>query len=282
MVDYRLTSINNNEKRGIYDGVILLIRGGGVKSASSIGIIKALEELNIPIVAVSGTSIGAIPAALLACGFSADEILEKFLLYNKALNNSSELKGGKGSIEIERFMQELIGNKKFSSTKVPCFINASDGNFLKAYPFLFSEEETPEVSLAKACRASASFPFFYRGFNTNINGYDFHFVDGGVTENTFVPKTKNFLTIYSTFISNRERKILNRGLLFGFEKPPYVTEEKADIVIKPDLGEVGTTGGIDIIYNAYLDGYNEATRVLSHYIKNNCDVEKGFQYKKII
>ncbi len=43
--------------------------GGGTKAASNIGVIKALQENNIDISAVSGTSIGSIVAVMYALRF---------------------------------------------------------------------------------------------------------------------------------------------------------------------------------------------------------------------
>ncbi len=56
-----------------------MLSGGGAKGAAHIGVIKALEENNIPIDYVTGTSIGAIIGGLYAVGYSPDEMLELFL-----------------------------------------------------------------------------------------------------------------------------------------------------------------------------------------------------------
>ena len=45
----------------------LALSGGGAKGAAHIGVIKALEEENIKIDYISGTSSGSIIAALYAC-----------------------------------------------------------------------------------------------------------------------------------------------------------------------------------------------------------------------
>ena len=51
---------------------------GGVKAAFHIGVLAALEEENIDIEYVSGTSSGAIVASLYAAGFNSKEILRFF------------------------------------------------------------------------------------------------------------------------------------------------------------------------------------------------------------
>lgn len=58
------------------ESVGLVLSGGGAKGIAHIGVIKALEENDIPIDFVTGTSMGAIVGALYACGFTPDEMME--------------------------------------------------------------------------------------------------------------------------------------------------------------------------------------------------------------
>ena len=57
----------------------LVLSGGGAKGAAHIGVIKALEDNNIPIDYITGTSIGAIIGGLYAVGYAPDEMLELML-----------------------------------------------------------------------------------------------------------------------------------------------------------------------------------------------------------
>ncbi|MDE5626875.1 MAG: patatin-like phospholipase family protein, partial [Candidatus Amulumruptor sp.] len=54
----------------------LVLSGGGAKGIAHIGVIKALEEHNIPIDYVAGTSMGAIIGGLYAAGYTTDQMLE--------------------------------------------------------------------------------------------------------------------------------------------------------------------------------------------------------------
>jgi NTE family protein len=56
----------------------LVLSGGGARGAAHIGVLKALEEMQIPIDYVTGTSMGAVVGALYASGMSPEEI-EKWL-----------------------------------------------------------------------------------------------------------------------------------------------------------------------------------------------------------
>lgn len=54
----------------------LVLSGGGAKGITHIGVIKALEEHNIPINYVAGTSMGAIVGGFYAMGFTPNEMAE--------------------------------------------------------------------------------------------------------------------------------------------------------------------------------------------------------------
>ena len=56
----------------------LVLSGGGAKGMTHIGIIRALEENNIPIDYITGTSMGAIVGSMYAMGYSPDD-MEKIL-----------------------------------------------------------------------------------------------------------------------------------------------------------------------------------------------------------
>lgn len=57
----------------------LVLSGGGAKGVAHIGVIKALEDNDIPIDYVAGTSAGAIVGSLYSCGWTPEQILDLFL-----------------------------------------------------------------------------------------------------------------------------------------------------------------------------------------------------------
>jgi NTE family protein len=58
--------------------VAVVLSGGGSRGAAHVGVLRALEENNIPVDYITGTSIGAFVGAMYATGYSPDEI-EAFL-----------------------------------------------------------------------------------------------------------------------------------------------------------------------------------------------------------
>lgn len=63
----------------------LALSGGGVKGAAHIGVLKALDEENIKIDYIGGTSSGSIVATLYAAGYKPDEIHDIFKKYCKKI-----------------------------------------------------------------------------------------------------------------------------------------------------------------------------------------------------
>jgi len=59
--------------------VALVLGGGGARGSAHIGVLKALEERDIPIDIIVGTSIGSFVGGLYASGKSAEEIEELFV-----------------------------------------------------------------------------------------------------------------------------------------------------------------------------------------------------------
>ena len=60
----------------------LVLSGGGARGAAHVGVIRALEEMRIPIDAIAGTSMGAVVGGLYAAGLSGTEITDVFNALN--------------------------------------------------------------------------------------------------------------------------------------------------------------------------------------------------------
>lgn len=65
-------TLNAQEKVG------LVLSGGGAKGLAHVGVLKALEENDIPIDYITGTSMGAIVGGLYAIGYSPDDMIQLF------------------------------------------------------------------------------------------------------------------------------------------------------------------------------------------------------------
>ncbi|EEZ01245.1 hypothetical protein VOA_003248 [Vibrio sp. RC586] len=65
--------------------IALVLAGGGAKGAAHMGVLRALEELHVPVDIITGTSMGAYVGGLYATGMSAEEI--ESLIYSVDWNS---------------------------------------------------------------------------------------------------------------------------------------------------------------------------------------------------
>lgn len=154
----------------------LALGGGNVKGLAHIGVLKVMERHNIPIHCITGTSAGAIVAALYASGLSVERIEEIImgLEWTKVLFPRISKLGFFSSESIQKFMEKNLPIKYFRETKIPLAISATDISKGQEYVFKGKEE-----SIAFAVRASSNIPGFFNPVHYN----DMLLIDGVFTNN---------------------------------------------------------------------------------------------------
>lgn len=157
----------------------LALAGGGVKGASHIGAIKALEENGIQIEAIAGTSIGSIVASLYAMGYTTEKMLEIFKYFAKEIMKTDArhfagnlrtsrrllgyglLSGENTEIALRECAREK-GIKDITDIAMPISIPTVDIVESKKYVFTNQNLEgnyyIKDASIEKAVRASSSYP----------------------------------------------------------------------------------------------------------------------------
>ena len=185
----------------------LALSGGGIRGIAHAGVLKALEENNIKIDAIGGTSSGSIISTLYAMGYSPYYIYILFKRYAKDLvnqnsmstitslknfmtNKKTSFSGFYSGEEIEKAFNEVAkrkGIKKVSDIKMPIVIPAVDVQNSNEYVFTNyipegikdKDKYITDISIGTAIRASSSFPV---AFNPCL--YKNHkFLDGGILDN---------------------------------------------------------------------------------------------------
>lgn len=185
----------------------LALSGGGIRGIAHAGVLKALEENNIKIDAIGGTSSGSIISTLYAMGYSPYYIYILFKRYAKDLvnqnsmstitslknfmaNKKTNFSGFYSGEEIEKAFNEVAkrkGIKKVSDIKMPIVIPAVDVQNSNEYVFTNyipegikdKDKYITDISIGTAIRASSSFPV---AFNPCL--YKNHkFLDGGILDN---------------------------------------------------------------------------------------------------
>ena len=87
-------------------GVVLC--GGGAKGAAHVGVLKVLEENNIPVDLIVGTSMGAIVGGLYAIGYSAAELDSLIMAQDWNFVMSDRIPRGSRSFQSKRSQDEYI------------------------------------------------------------------------------------------------------------------------------------------------------------------------------
>ncbi len=242
----------------------LALGGGAVLGAVHVGILKVLEEKNITIDCISGTSIGSFVGALYAFGVNVDEIekLTRDLRWLDITEISLSKFGLMSNEKFGKLLVEQIGDKNIEDAKIPLRIIATD---------IASGEKVilEKGNLADAVRASACLPGIFKP--VEIDGR--LLVDGGIVEN--VPVTPlldmgaNYIIAVQLTVSaaaKRPEHIIE-VMLNTFEfmisniSKPYLKD--ANVLIKPDLSSFDKVD-TDQISDLIKKGYEEAQKMLEN------------------
>jgi NTE family protein len=186
----------------------LVLGGGGARGAAHIGVLKALEELRIPIDAVAGTSVGAIIGGMYAAGtpvadiereilaidwveMFADDTVRPDLSFRRkeddfdfliefgfGVNSNGVMlprgfvQGQKTMLFFRRVLWPVYNVRDFDDLPIPFRAVATD--LLTGKPVIIGEGD-----LAMAMRASMAVPGVYAP--VELDGH--LLVDGGLTSN---------------------------------------------------------------------------------------------------
>ena len=226
--------------------VALALGGGASKGFAHIGIIKVLKENNIPVKIVTGTSAGSIVGSMYASGMSPDrleleaEILGKTDLVDLTLSTSGFIKGEK----LQNYINRKVGNRPIQQFPIKFAAVATD--FESGKPVVFNVGNA-----GQAVRASASIPNVFQPVVIGNRKY----VDGGLSQPVPVSAAKklgaNF--IIAVDISARPAKNVSQGMFSYLDQTFNVMSQtalhqelgQANVVIKPQVLELGSVGGFD-------------------------------------
>lgn len=185
----------------------IALSGGGIRGIAHAGVLKALEDNNIKVDIIGGTSSGSLVASLYAMGYSPYYIYILFKKYSSEIadinssviisgvsnfmrNKRISLTGLKSGESLEKIYNEISvkkGIRKIGDIKMPIVIPTVDIMNSKEYIFtnivpkseIGNEKYITNATVGKAVRASSSFPAVFSPCKFEKHA----FMDGGVLNN---------------------------------------------------------------------------------------------------
>lgn len=296
----------------------LALGGGGAKGSAHIGVLKVLEQHNIPIDYIAGTSIGSVVGGLYAMGFSAQSI-EKIMLevewdtgysdsiprqdlpwrvkqqtdqFNIALAvgiNDGKIRMPSGVLNGQTMSELLRGAigmqpdfESFDELVVPFRAIATD---LASYKAVVINSG----SLSAAMQASSTVPGALAPAYLN----DLLLIDGGLTKNIPVDVVREMgadIVIAVDIGSDlRKREDLNGTFAVLGQLSAFLTNTNShaqkdllnndDILIRPDIEGLSTTDW-GVLNEALSRGTEAASLQLERLVAFSLDTNSYAQYQQ--
>jgi NTE family protein len=240
----------------------LALGGGAVLGSAHIGVLKAIEELRIPLHCIAGTSIGAVVAALYAFGKTADEIeeiaidLEWMDISSMSLSQFALL----SNVKLGDMLIDILGEVDFSSASIPLAVIAAD--ICTGEKVILQDGDVAAAVMASTCIPGVFIP---------VEIGQSLLVDGGIVENVPLSALRGMGAEYLIGVDLNARHAYKSPeniidvLLNTFDivlnNATALQTEEADILITPDLSEfnlVDTNQATALIEQ----GYQESSTVL--------------------
>ena len=246
----------------------LVMSGGGARGLAHIGVIRMLEENDIPIDYVAGTSMGAIVAALYSMGYTPDEMVEmmktedfqrwytgtmdqNYMFYFKKnkdvpdlVNLHFDLKDSlyivKQSAHLVKsapmnlgFMEIFTGytaacGNDFDKLMVPFRCVAADAYNKKQVVF-------SEGDLGDAVRASMSYPFYFKPIKVDsvllYDGGLYNNFPRDVMEQDFAPDIIIGSVVSSTPVMPDARDVMSQAENLIMGRSDYTVPDEMGVLI---------------------------------------------------
>jgi len=244
--------------------VALALGGGSVLGGVHVGVLKALQEYDVEIKSISGTSAGGIVASLYAFGKTPKEIEQ--IVLNFEWKNLVTLTLSKFAIlsndKIGEMIKENIGNTNIEDAKIPLSMIATD--ITNGQKVILEKGSTSDAIMATTCVPGIFIP-------VELDGR--LLVDGGIIENIplscLIDKDVDFIIGVDLVCEHSHKKpqniieVLYNSFNFLVKANKLMQSKEADIIIKPDLSNYNA---IDLAQMKELIeiGYKETRKMMKN------------------
>ncbi len=237
----------------------LALGAGAARGLAHIGVIEVLQEKNIRIDLIAGSSIGALIGAYFAVHADISGLRQAAMsLTRKDLLGLIDFAPGRYALikgeKLQRFIDRLLEGRGFKDTKMPIKIVAADLAQGKVVVL-------DKGRLSDAVRASISIP----GLFLPVEKDGMTLVDGGLLDSTPVDVCREMgaervIAVDLPFKKLRKKPTLVEALLQSYEimRKATVSDGKDTIVIRPDFSDEFT--GIRFLNTGYIDLGRQATQ----------------------
>ncbi|MCC6818658.1 MAG: patatin-like phospholipase family protein [Bacteroidia bacterium] len=211
----------------------LALSGGGVRGVAHLGVIKALNELEIKFSRISGTSSGAIVGAFISAGYAPEEIL-KIAIEKKFFGFSNLLFGKAGLFDMKNFeavYKTYFPDNNIEDLPIPLTIVATDmvNESIKYFE---------EGNLSQALMASSCVPLIFQPIQYD----ETILMDGGILNNFPIePLQGRVDKIIGVTVNSLSKKLnelhmkdmLDRSFHFTLNKELMTKAALCDVFIEP-------------------------------------------------
>jgi len=170
-----------------------VLSGGGARGFAHIGVLKAFAEAGIYPEAISATSAGAMVGALIASGYTAEEVHAMaadsrfFKLFSKTTFTSFRL----SNEPLAEFLDHHLRYKTFEQLPIPFFVAAT--NLITGQQSIFNSGP-----ILPAVLAACAVPFIFEDVYINNVPH----ADGGMTNNLPVePLLDHYTNIFGVYVN---------------------------------------------------------------------------------
>lgn len=242
--------------------ISLCLSGGAAKGAFHLGVISVLQEKNIVIKAISGTSIGALIGASIANGKRAEEIFEIFA--SKEFKKVFKLSLSQGclfKIDMQSsVIKKLVDCEHFSELEIP--LHVAILNLEKQEIEYHSHGDNLKNIILASCSISPMIR------PTRID--ETLYMDGGVLDNFPVKPLKRYkykilgVNLYPKvdLIPNSFLGWVKRVVYLAWQSPNYHKAKECDVYLTHPKLQQMTTFSFKDIKKAYALGGETALEFL--------------------
>src|SRR5947199_2357081 len=134
-------------------GVGLALGGGFARGFAHLGVLQVLEQNNVPLSHIAGTSVGSILGAAYASGAPLARIIEtcRTLRFRDIARWRVSRLGLASNQRLENLIERVFESRQFEDLRIPLAVVATDLN--SGEPVVFTQGD-----LVDAIRASCAFP----------------------------------------------------------------------------------------------------------------------------